>query len=211
MGIPKICEVEGCEGAHIALGLCEKHYRRLKKHGHLKKNRPDDWGQKEKHPLIGTYRWMKKMELKFSVCEEWQDFWKFVEDVGERPSPKHQLRRIDSQGNYSPDNCQWVEIKPNQNRAEYTKEWRKNNPDKVKNNELRKRFGITLEDYNNMLEAQNHKCKICGGTDSHQALSVDHCHTTGKIRGLLCTDCNKGIGMFKDNITLLQSAIEYLT
>lgn len=74
-------------------------------------------------------------------------------------------------------------------------------------------YGITLEDYNNMFASQNGCCKICGTHQSElsKALSVDHCHNTLKVRGLLCGLCNTSLGGFKDNIDLLTKAIEYLT
>lgn len=85
-------------------------------------------------------------------------------------------------------------------------------------NDLKIKFGITLEQYNELLESQNHRCAICNekeniihhGTKEVIKLSVDHCHTTKKIRGLLCSRCNFGIGYFKDSIELLGNAIKYL-
>jgi len=207
-----ICEVEDCNGKIVAHGLCDKHRKRLKRHGHLKQTRPSDWGMKEKHPLYNTWCWMRKMRAKFSICGEWEDFWKFVDDVGDRPSPSHRFSRKDKYGNFSIDNFEWKETKPDTNASEYAKQWRKDNPEKVKNTELRKMFGITLEDYNKMYEDQNGSCKICNthSTNEKQALVVDHNHTTGKVRGLLCNQCNRGIGMLKDSKDILQNAIDYL-
>ena len=81
-----------------------------------------------------------------------------------------------------------------------------------KNNYLVKTYGITMEDYNRMLEAQNRVCKICGASRTSKKLSlvVDHCHTTGKVRGLLCDTCNRALGMFKDSTEYLKNAIHYL-
>ena len=85
-----------------------------------------------------------------------------------------------------------------------------------KNSKLKRAYGITLDEYEKLLSKQDKKCAICG-IDSNgkyrnkpRAFAVDHCHTTGKIRGLLCSDCNTGIGLLKDNINFLQSAIKYL-
>lgn len=77
---------------------------------------------------------------------------------------------------------------------------------------LRLTRGITGDDYNAMAKSQGGGCKICGKTaDKNNArLSVDHCHKTGKIRGLLCNQCNSGIGFFNDNPALVKSALEYL-
>ena len=78
---------------------------------------------------------------------------------------------------------------------------------------LLKQFGITPDDYKKMLEGQNGKCAICGAIESHSKghrLAVDHDHETGKIRGLLCHNCNVGLGNFKDSPDLIRSAIEYL-
>lgn len=95
-------------------------------------------------------------------------------------------------------------------------EKRKLNPTKEKlrqkNKKLKQDYKISLEQYNQMLENQDFKCKICKKPqeDLLISLAIDHCHTTNKIRGLLCTNCNLGIGMFKDNIISLGNAIEYL-
>ena len=93
------------------------------------------------------------------------------------------------------------------------KQYRLNNPEKIRNHDLLKSFGITLGDYNNMLEYQDGVCAICGDyeTDNNaKNLAVDHNHQTGKIRGLLCGKCNKMLGLAKDDKTILQSAINYL-
>lgn len=75
-------------------------------------------------------------------------------------------------------------------------------------------FGITIEQYEALLEKQNNKCGICK-TDITQLtegrrLAVDHCHSTGQIRGLLCMRCNTALGKFNDNVDLLVNAIAYL-
>lgn len=84
--------------------------------------------------------------------------------------------------------------------------------DYIRNRGLIYKYDITLDQYNVMLEAQNSKCKICNKHESaeHTYLSVDHCHETGVIRGLLCLACNTGIGKLQDNIDTLKSAISYL-
>ena len=83
-----------------------------------------------------------------------------------------------------------------------------------RNTMLKSKYGITLEDYNKMLLAQNSLCAICGKRDTRNKsmpnLAVDHCHQTGKVRGLLCDRCNFSLGGFEDNINLLNKAIEYL-
>lgn len=106
----------------------------------------------------------------------------------------------------------------------FTKDWMELNKGRVKtyrkgwNDEYRQesllieRYRITLNDYNIMLVNQNYCCKICLKHRSQfkKALHVDHCHTTGKIRGLLCFKCNSVLGYFKDDINLFQNAINYL-
>lgn len=85
-----------------------------------------------------------------------------------------------------------------------------------KNNKLKKAYGITLKEYEELLSKQNGKCVICNIDNNGKyrsklrAFAVDHCHSTGKIRGLLCSDCNTGIGLLKDNVNFLESAIKYL-
>ena len=95
------------------------------------------------------------------------------------------------------------------------REWRKNNPLKKpdpaqrKNTLLKSKFGITLADYNAMLEEQKGVCAICGEVGA-KSLHVDHCHTTGRIRGLLCFRCNNAIGQFKESETILLNAVAYI-
>lgn len=72
-----------------------------------------------------------------------------------------------------------------------------------------KRYGITVEDYANMLVQHVGKCGICSRPFSRSP-HIDHDHVTGKVRGLLCYPCNSGIGQFQDNIETLKNAIAYL-
>lgn len=103
-------------------------------------------------------------------------------------------------------------------RLEKNLEWKKKNKKKlnkaIRSQHYFKRYGISLEDYEEMLKKQNKKCKICGseeyGRKSSNYFAVDHCHKTGKVRGLLCHQCNVGLGKFKDNEEILFKAIKYL-
>jgi len=82
---------------------------------------------------------------------------------------------------------------------------------------LERVYGITLHDYNVLHEKQGGVCAICKGPgfklkECHNVLLVvDHCHTTGKIRGLLCPNCNRGLGLFQDSKDNMKEAIDYLT
>lgn len=83
---------------------------------------------------------------------------------------------------------------------------------KCKGDYLMENYGISIEVYNEMRRLQNNKCLICGNTFDNKTVvaCVDHNHTTGKVRGILCRTCNIGIGNLKDDISLLAMAIKYL-
>lgn len=95
--------------------------------------------------------------------------------------------------------------------------WKAENPERYahaqRSSHLRKNYGMTIEQFDVMFQRQGGKCAIC-----HEAPAdprgfkphVDHCHTTGKVRGILCGRCNKALGQFKDDATLLRRAIHYL-
>ena len=71
-------------------------------------------------------------------------------------------------------------------------------------------YDLHEDDYMRLKEEQDNCCFICSADFSEVKDHIDHCHTTGQVRGLLCNSCNSGIGMFKDNPELLEKAITYL-
>ena len=77
----------------------------------------------------------------------------------------------------------------------------------TENQRLKNLYGITLTEYEEMYTKQNGKCAIC--FKSMDKLHVDHCHETKRVRGLLCGNCNRGLGLFKDNFYYLDRASEY--
>ena len=91
------------------------------------------------------------------------------------------------------------------------------NPDYYQNQDLKKLYGITLEWYGSTLEKQNGTCAICKQSETAVIrgkllkLAVDHCHDTGKVRGLLCRACNNAIGALSHDVNILQEAIRYLS
>lgn len=103
---------------------------------------------------------------------------------------------------------------------EYQKEYyNKNKAHKLsiaRNTHYRKQYGITTAEYNILFEVQNGLCAICNQKEEAKKqygvkrLSVDHCHSTGKVRGLLCYNCNFAIGFFRDNSEVMEQAIKYI-
>jgi hypothetical protein len=98
-----------------------------------------------------------------------------------------------------------------------TANWVRNNPEQRRISsrrcQLKMQYGITPEQYDEMLIAQDGKCEICKTdkpTGKWKVFAVDHCHKTGNIRGLLCNECNRGMGLLRDDPELLIKAAEYL-
>lgn len=78
---------------------------------------------------------------------------------------------------------------------------------------MKRAYGLDFKDYERMLETQNGVCAICSSPPPNNRktrLAIDHCHKTGKVRGLLCDKCNRSIGLLKDDVNILAKAIEYL-
>lgn len=188
------CSVEGCAEVAFAKGLCSHHYA------------------KADHPLKSIWKLIRSRNPG-AYPLSWDRFAAFLIDVGERPSPKHQLRRHDPSLPYSVANVAWLQpvgttgstMTPEQ-QAVYGREWT-----------LRRKFGITGEDFARMLAAQDGVCAVCKKPETHtypsgkvKELAVDHCHDTNVVRGLLCFNCNQGIGRFKDDPALLRAAADYL-
>jgi|10_taG_2_1085330.scaffolds.fasta_scaffold00018_71 hypothetical protein len=96
-------------------------------------------------------------------------------------------------------------ITPQQRKKYYSR-----SKEKVRNYNLIKKYGITLEEYNIMLKKQNNVCAICGCKDKKKSLAVDHDHKTKKIRGLLCSRCNPALGFIQESPKLIKELLKYL-
>ena len=102
--------------------------------------------------------------------------------------------------------------------SERAKKWYLNNPEKYFFNQIKAKYGISKEKYLNLIEIQNNKCAICFKEESSlnnwkqgevRRLAIDHCHSTGKVRGLLCTRCNITLGAVEDNVQTLKNMATY--
>lgn len=221
----KKCMIGGCTNIAIARDLCQTHYKRQQRHGHVLETRPADWGARSKHPLYPCWKHLMRTARQ-KTAERWHDFWAFVEDLGEsRPSEDHLLLRRDGDSLFGPGNTYWREPRISGNSEEakakhrvYIKEWNRANPDKLMERELRKKYGIGIAEYTTMFDAQEGRCALCRceeirvdhRTKKISRLAVDHCHRTDAIRQLLCHTCNNGLGAFKDDPARLRAAAAYL-
>lgn len=218
------CSVGGCGDLAIAKGMCDKHYRRMKDHGTTDAN--PDRGKRSKHPLYGVWKHMRRHKGRQNVCQDWlDDFWTFVFDVGEKPSDKHRLYSADESLPLGPQNFVWKKSLTHrvegEDRKTYEaraqKAYRKARKEAFQGYELKRNYGLSSEKYQKLLDHQNGTCAICGKEEKIEikgkllSLAVDHCHTSGDVRGLLCNNCNRGLGLFNDSIESLTNAISYLS
>ena len=90
----------------------------------------------------------------------------------------------------------------------YWRSWYAKNKVKIKAQRWKRVYGLTPEDYKRLFETQKGLCAVCKDSE---ATHIDHCHKTGRVRGLLCHQCNAGIGLLRDSVNTLQAAIDYIS
>jgi len=147
--------------------------------------------------------------LKFcNGCQEWRSRGDFNTDSGSPDGKSYRCRPCRKKYRRQ------KEVKART--SAYNKKYAADNPELMKQkdrkNMLKRFWNMTSEQYNEMLKAQNGTCALCDRTESspNKSLCIDHDHITGKIRGLLCDNHNRAMGLFKDSIEDLEKAVEYL-
>ena len=164
-----------------------------------------------------------QLENKDKVATYYKKFWdKKKNEVNEKRREQYAL----DPEKYRKKTRKWQKANPEKKKAIMDK-WRKANPD------YRKKFKekypekfearvfkslmwridveMTYDEFKKMLIKQDNKCAICGNEETKRRMSVDHCHKTGKVRGLLCQLCNTSLGGFQDDVNRLKKAIKYLS
>ena len=222
--MPTKCAVHNCTKPAVARGLCDTHRKRVARHGTVADTRPPDWGAREKHPAYTAWGNLRRHHRQSTPTRWLEDFWAFVADVPPKPDGRCSIQRVDPTRPWSKDNFYWrepqVSAEKRADRAAYSRAHsrraRANNPDYHKSAFLRRRYKIGIEDYQRRLGEQGGCCAICRKPESLEikgcvvSLAVDHDHSTGAVRGLLCSNCNRGLGLFNDDPALLLAAMDYL-
>lgn len=216
--IEGICSVVGCDKPLKSVGLCNNHYQMKYKYGRLHKI--SDLG-KRKHPFYSL--WFERKQTN-DLVPEWIDFWQFVKDIGNKPGTAFILVRL-REGKYGPNNFKWYETlrkRPDESRRQwYARKWqsrREHFPNFDNERQLKRKYGITIADYERMFANQNGLCAVCNQpetcishhTNGPKRLSVDHNHKTGKVRALLCWRCNGTLGKLEEKHGLLYAMSDYL-
>ena len=218
------CQIDQCGKPVVSNGMCAMHRLRLNKHGDVHNAGPDWWGAKTKHPLYHSWAWLQRHKSVHPIATEWDDFLQFILDIGERPSKGHKLFSADESLPIGPDNFIWkrsiIERVDGESRktteARRQRAMRKLRPEAYQQYDLKRHYGLGRNEYSAMMEAQGGLCAICHSQETAttrgvpRRLAVDHCHSGGHVRALLCTGCNTGLGGFKDDPDLLRAAIAYL-
>lgn len=215
-----LCRAEGCNKKCSSKNLCRTHYTRFTRHGEKGLEGRRAKGRKCAHPLYKNWARYKRESL---LSDEFSsDFWSYVDVVGARPSPNHILSRPDETTRFGHANFEWklplrlaYDWSDPTARTEYGRLMRRINP-QIESS-LRK-YKLTLRQYEDILVSQNGVCAICenpettmkGSPPQLQRLSVDHDHASGKVRGLLCNNCNRVLGHAHDDIGKLEKSIRYL-
>jgi hypothetical protein len=220
-----VCSVNGCGMPHRSRGFCRLHYERLLSSGDPDQTkRPDDWGAKTKHPLYHRWAHMMRYASTHPIVPEWRDFLTFAADIGEPPDAKAKLFVADDSKPLGPQNMVWkhsiterVEGEDDSTyKARRSRVYRRIHKEQMSGYDLKRHYGMSPAAKEEMLNQQERKCAICRCDESMSikgrrvGLAVDHCHGSGNVRGLLCYQCNTGLGAFKDDPGLLWAAMQYL-
>ena len=186
------CLVEGCDRPHSCQGYCYPHYQRLRKTGSV--------GGAEIASRTFAVWSEDGSEGTCTVCGKTKPADEFYMQSTDPESPRFGRRH---------GRCKECALAEG-------KAWRDADPDRLRERQvgyrLRFSFGMTVDQYEALLAGQSGGCAICGKRPEpgQRRLAVDHCHTTGALRGILCWECNSGLGQFGDDADLIDRAAAYL-
>jgi hypothetical protein len=187
---PSTCSVPDCLKPKFTRGLCSMHYSRLLRHGSVDK----------------TLRQPPQVDVAQKRCPRCAET-KPIEEFGRRSNGKPKGYCYACEAAYQALHAATPDGREMRRKARG--KWNDDNHGYF----LNYRYGITKDDYERMVVEQGGRCAICGGDEPggrNKLWSVDHCHTSNVVRGLLCSRCNTGLGYFKDDPARLRSAITYL-
>lgn len=186
---------------------------------------PEDMEQRrEAARLYSRYRALWKRTLRQAAgLTGWTSFEAFKADIGSELRDFQTIVAADGSQPVGPGNWCWTDplysqfdTTTREGRNAYERAIKDKHPHIWRDQRLHTSFGITLVDYHRMLDAQSGVCATCGEPERRvragkvTRLAVDHCHSTGVIRGLLCSPCNQAMGLFRDDPDLLRKAADYL-
>ncbi len=188
----EICQVDGCEKPTVGRGYCRMHYQRW-------------WHSGEPGDVLSRSERLAPVSVggldhyRCTLCGLVQPPEAFALAKGTRSGRRYQCRTCQRAAEKARDKSHRPTVKPEYRRAV----------------QLRLKYKITLADYEAMLAAQGGVCAICGNAPDwnrpgHVPLVVDHCHTVGRVRGLLCHGCNQALGLMRDDPGRLRKAANYV-
>ena len=208
-GIHKICTVEGCGKKHSGLGYCDTHRLRFHKYG-----TPTPEGIKFPAPRgeflsDGITKTCSSCYLELPVAE--------FNKQSKRPDGLNITCKSCMKERHAK---RYQDPSVRERILESSARWRERNPDADANKTLKRKYGITLEQYDKLFAAQGGVCALCKRAETtkrrkkgegRERLAVDHCHDTGRVRGLLCFKCNTAIGSLGDTEEDAKRVVEYLS
>lgn len=229
----RVCTVEGCGRKHKGHGYCDTHWQRWRKTGSVESARPvlksrTALAELPPDQLALYWRWVDLRRGRGGgLVPEWEnDFDAFLGAVGVRPSPEHRLYTKYRGELLGPKNFQWragvrLSRQKGEDRLAFRRRYNEERKRRIGtvqlDGQLRKKYGIGLEEFRAMHTQQEGKCAICGQEEAargrHGAvktLAVDHDHLTGHARALLCQACNQMLGNCRDDRRVLLAAVAYL-
>jgi hypothetical protein len=192
----RTCTVRGCgKGPVVALDMCRKH---LSRYYRLGDPRPD---LDEPRACAGCAEAFTPSRTDQKYC---------TQACLSRATVRRRMGLVEVISPVRP--CEWCETKfrSEDGRRLYCSEECRRIGASLQEHPLK--YGVTIRDYRRLFVAQGGRCGSCGGEQSPEKLilCLDHCHATGKVRGLLCSNCNRAIGLMKDDPRILRAAADYL-